>query len=58
MRFYEYNELPMNINYLENDGTQCGVINSIDAKQVALFEKVLKIQLNVSPVGSSQVAQS
>jgi len=48
----------MNINYLGNDGTQCGVINSLDAKQVALFEKVLKIQLNVSPVGSSQVAQS
>lgn len=58
MRFYEYNEPPMNINYLGNDGTQCGVINSLDAKQVALFEKVLKIQLNVSPVGSSQVAQS
>ena len=32
----------MNINYLGNDGTQCGVINSLDAKQVALFERVLQ----------------
>ena len=32
----------MNINYLGNDGTQCGVINSLDAKQVALFEGVLQ----------------
>lgn len=42
-------EPPMNINYLGNYGTQCGVINSPDTEQVPLFGKLHKIQLNVAP---------
>lgn len=53
MGFHNCNELPMNINYLENYGTRCGVINSLDTKQVPLFGKLHKIHLIVAPAARS-----
>lgn len=52
MRFHNYNGPSTSVNYLGNDGTQCGVINRLNTKQVALFGKLRKIQLSAGPAGA------